>query len=257
MSKFKKDRNSGGRDLGKKSFGDRGFGGRDRGGDRERSQMHDAVCDECGRKCQVPFRPTGDKPVYCSDCFGERGGREDRGGRDDRKSFGGNRERSFGGNKERQMFGATCSSCGQRCEVPFRPTGEKPVYCDNCFGKNKSDGGVTPSNKGDNKGVGDLKEQLNSLHAKLDKLLKLFGEDVAPVQTNNKPKKQENNPPKADKEIKVEDVLDIKDIESMIKESKEVKPMGKKVVEKEAPAKKAKPAAKKVVAKKAPAKKKK
>ena len=38
--------------------------------------MHDAVCDECGRNCQVPFRPSGDKPIYCSDCFEKKGGRE-------------------------------------------------------------------------------------------------------------------------------------------------------------------------------------
>jgi len=38
--------------------------------------MHDAICDECGRNCQVPFRPSGDKPIYCSDCFEKKGGRE-------------------------------------------------------------------------------------------------------------------------------------------------------------------------------------
>lgn len=44
-----------------------GFGGgRNDRGDR---QMHDAVCSNCGKNCQVPFRPTGDKPVYCSECF--------------------------------------------------------------------------------------------------------------------------------------------------------------------------------------------
>jgi CxxC-x17-CxxC domain-containing protein len=31
--------------------------------------MHEAICAKCGKSCQVPFRPTGDKPVYCSDCF--------------------------------------------------------------------------------------------------------------------------------------------------------------------------------------------
>ncbi|MFO7611262.1 MAG: zinc-ribbon domain containing protein [Clostridia bacterium] len=32
-------------------------------------QMHDAVCAGCGKKTQVPFKPTGERPVYCSDCF--------------------------------------------------------------------------------------------------------------------------------------------------------------------------------------------
>lgn len=32
-------------------------------------EMHAAICDRCGNKCEVPFRPRGNKPVYCSDCF--------------------------------------------------------------------------------------------------------------------------------------------------------------------------------------------
>ena len=31
--------------------------------------MFDAVCDECGKDCKVPFKPTSGKPIYCSDCF--------------------------------------------------------------------------------------------------------------------------------------------------------------------------------------------
>ena len=36
------------------------------------------------------------------------------------------------GNRPR-MFSTTCSNCHKSCEVPFRPTGEKPVYCNDCF----------------------------------------------------------------------------------------------------------------------------
>jgi CxxC-x17-CxxC domain-containing protein len=38
---------------------------------RERT-LHKAVCADCKKECQVPFRPTGDRPVYCKDCFGKR-----------------------------------------------------------------------------------------------------------------------------------------------------------------------------------------
>lgn len=31
--------------------------------------MHDVICDSCGRLTQVPFVPTGSRPVYCLDCF--------------------------------------------------------------------------------------------------------------------------------------------------------------------------------------------
>jgi len=48
-----------------------GTGGGYSGGggfDRPR-EMHDATCARCGNETQVPFRPTGARPVYCSDCF--------------------------------------------------------------------------------------------------------------------------------------------------------------------------------------------
>lgn len=35
-------------------------------GDR---QMTDVTCAKCGKSTQVPFQPTGDRPVYCSECF--------------------------------------------------------------------------------------------------------------------------------------------------------------------------------------------
>ena len=44
-------------------------GGRSGKRDFERRIMHEAICDRCGKKCEVPFKPSGNKPVYCSDCF--------------------------------------------------------------------------------------------------------------------------------------------------------------------------------------------
>ena len=71
-----------------------GFGGGGGGfGNRDDRQMYDAVCDNCGKPCKVPFQPTQGKPVYCSQCFEDKGGgtdRGDRGGRrDSRPSNGG------------------------------------------------------------------------------------------------------------------------------------------------------------------------
>ena len=43
-----------------------GFGGDSYGAPRE---MHPAVCAQCGKDTTVPFKPRGDKPVYCRDCF--------------------------------------------------------------------------------------------------------------------------------------------------------------------------------------------
>jgi len=37
------------------------------------------------------------------------------------------------GRGERQFYPAVCSACGQKTEVPFKPNGDKPVYCSDCF----------------------------------------------------------------------------------------------------------------------------
>jgi len=61
--------NSGG-PRGGGGFGGGGFGG----GGGARREMFEVVCAECGKTTQVPFRPTGSRPVYCSDCFSGQGG---------------------------------------------------------------------------------------------------------------------------------------------------------------------------------------
>jgi CxxC-x17-CxxC domain-containing protein len=33
----------------------------------------------------------------------------------------------------RQMFTTTCANCGKEAQVPFQPTGSRPVYCQDCF----------------------------------------------------------------------------------------------------------------------------
>ena len=32
-------------------------------------EMHTAICAKCGKEAKVPFEPTSDKPVYCSECY--------------------------------------------------------------------------------------------------------------------------------------------------------------------------------------------
>jgi CxxC-x17-CxxC domain-containing protein len=38
----------------------------------------------------------------------------------------------------REMFSVTCAECGKDTEVPFEPRGDKPVYCSDCYRKNRS-----------------------------------------------------------------------------------------------------------------------
>jgi len=145
---------------------DRGsrFGGRRDGG---RPTMYQAVCAECGKECEVPFQPTGDKPVYCSTCFGNKGGNERRsGGRDGGRDFGRSGRSDF---RENRKFSAICDKCGKQCEVPFRPTEGKPVFCDACFTRPERDNNgakrVGPTNA----------DQLAAINSKLDNILKALG----------------------------------------------------------------------------------
>jgi CxxC-x17-CxxC domain-containing protein len=45
---------------------------------------------------------------------------------------------SFGGRTPRQMHPTTCADCGQATEVPFVPRGDRPVFCSNCYSKQKA-----------------------------------------------------------------------------------------------------------------------
>lgn len=52
----------GGGRFGNRSFGNRSFNQAPR-------EMHKATCSECKQECEVPFKPSGERPVYCRDCF--------------------------------------------------------------------------------------------------------------------------------------------------------------------------------------------
>lgn len=133
MAYFNRGGNGGGgfrdnRNSGRPSFG---------GGDRDRSQMFQTVCSECGRDCEVPFRPNGSKPVFCSSCFEAQGN----GGRPSRSSgFGGNRPDD---NTRVRRF--------ERDGKPIETREEK-----------------------DNRNLIQLKDEVARLGAKLDKVLELL-----------------------------------------------------------------------------------
>ena len=51
------------------------FGGRDSGGFRKNNfdggqrEMHKAICSDCKKECEVPFKPTEGRPIYCKECY--------------------------------------------------------------------------------------------------------------------------------------------------------------------------------------------
>ncbi len=138
---------------GNRSFGDRG----DRGGFGPKPFLHQAVCAACGKQCQVPFKPSGDRAVYCRECFG---GQEKGAQKMDSRPF---TKAKFSDDKPK--FKAECSKCGQNCEVPFRPLEGKKVFCAECFDKGINAGVKT---------AGQFNDQFIALNAKLDKILHLL-----------------------------------------------------------------------------------
>lgn len=167
---------SGGFGGGRSSGG--GFGGR--------PTMHKATCSKCGNDCELPFRPSGDRPVFCSNCFDKQGG-----GASDRPSrFGGDRRErpSFGA--DREMNDAVCDKCGKDCQVPFKPTSGKPVFCSDCF-KTEDRGDSRGGSRRDSTGGGssEVTEQLKQLNAKIDKLVNAL---LPKEKTEAKPAKVEH-----------------------------------------------------------------
>lgn len=210
------------------------FGGGNRGGRRfgggggfggGRSEMHQATCADCGKSCEVPFRPSGTKPVYCSNCFKSKD--KDNGGssRDfERREPSNGGRRSYGDrdfSSDREMFETVCSDCGDACSVPFKPSSDKPVYCDKCFGKNKEV--KTPK-----AAVGpDLNAKFEMLNIKLDRILKAL-DSTASVKSNKEVKevkepkemKTFEAPKAAKKAIPTETKSVIKKAKSKTKKSK-------------------------------------
>ena len=110
----------------------------------------------------------------------------DRSARPERGSFASDRAPA----RSMPLHDATCSQCGNECQVPFRPNGRKPVLCNACFGKQEAGGGAprsfdrprfserTPraAVAGGEKISANLKEQLDDINNKLTKILKMLGE---------------------------------------------------------------------------------
>lgn len=85
------------------------------------------TCRDCGNEFtfsaseQEFYAEKGfqNEPTRCRECRAARKANNNRGG-------------GFG-RQEREMFEATCASCGTIAKVPFKPSGDRPVYCRDCY----------------------------------------------------------------------------------------------------------------------------
>ncbi len=92
------------------------------------------VCEDCGKEFtfsageQEHYEQLGfqNEPKRCAPC------------RVEKKKSRGEMGRPAQGGGPKQMFEAVCSDCGGAASVPFKPRGDRPVYCSNCFDKHKT-----------------------------------------------------------------------------------------------------------------------
>ena len=78
-----------------------------------------------------------------------------------RRSEGRRSDRNRRSRQNVEMTKVTCSACKAKCEVPFKPTSSKPIYCNDCFTKKSNQDKVS-------------KEDLDTINEKLDKIMKLL-----------------------------------------------------------------------------------
>jgi len=98
------------------------------------------TCRDCG---QAFVFTSGEQDYYASRGFSEPGRCPDcraarKAQRDGGSSYGSGGSSYAGRGGSREMFDVTCSSCGQPAQVPFQPSGDKPVYCSSCFEKRRA-----------------------------------------------------------------------------------------------------------------------
>ena len=87
------------------------------------------TCKECGREFEFTaseqefYAEKGftNEPGRCPECRAARKAQN-------RNNGGGGYSR-----QPREMFPAICATCGKETTVPFQPSGDKPVYCRDCY----------------------------------------------------------------------------------------------------------------------------
>ena len=105
------------------------------------------------------------------DSFPKREGRGSRSfeGRPKGRRDSGREPNRFGRNKrDVEMTKVTCSSCGSKCEVPFKPTSSKPVFCSDCFSKKDKSGSQKGTDKYSGKEFEIINEKLNKIMKALE-----------------------------------------------------------------------------------------
>jgi len=100
----------------------------------------DLVCRTCGKEFTFSQREQEfyaakqfAEPRHCQECRALRK-REKTEGADGMEIV---MVRPIRQERTRSWTEVTCASCGKPAHVPFKPTGDKPIYCKDCFNQSK------------------------------------------------------------------------------------------------------------------------
>jgi CxxC-x17-CxxC domain-containing protein len=93
-------------------------------------QDKELICKDCGNQFiftageQEFYAEKGfeNQPTRCREC------------RNARKAT---RNNGISTRQTRELFPAVCAGCGVETEVPFKPVSNRPVYCRECFARNR------------------------------------------------------------------------------------------------------------------------
>jgi CxxC-x17-CxxC domain-containing protein len=140
----------------------------------------------------------GGKPKFGGDKGGNRsGGNKFSGGKSD--------------GRPAEMFKAECSTCHKTCSLPFKPSTDKPVYCSDCFAKKNADREREEGRPGSGRNeytkpprdersprhdrpqtqpnfeLSAMKRQLETIEARLNRILDIINPPLPPVKANRAP----------------------------------------------------------------------
>ncbi len=128
-----------------------GFGGGDRGGRERSSELFKTTCSACQKPCEVPFRPNGEKPVFCSACFNMKSRDEERG----------NAPREYGNRSDARPHKASS------LEKPYHE--HRPSY-------------EAAPKVAQNTDLTDMKRQLATIESRLNRILDLLNPPTPPTK---------------------------------------------------------------------------
>ena len=123
---------------------------------RDEREMFTVTCADCGNSCQVPFKPKGGKTCFFAETVFQK--------------ITGIRRMTAMEEENILCTKQPALTAVINCEVPFKPSKDKQIYCSRCFSQGGSSAPVP------RKSEADYSKQFDDVNRKLDKILRMLAE---------------------------------------------------------------------------------